>query len=96
MFLSGEKGDANANKEKITDESITDGSIEGQFCSFVCRSVRIGSYKAMPREKVVLTNKGLQIKTPAIINCKYLNFTVEFICVFIYLKWIYGSKSLLY
>merc|ERR1719369_309672 len=52
----------------ITDATIVDGSHPGQWCSLSCRSIRIGNYKVLPKEKITITMKGVQIKVPAIIN----------------------------
>ena len=52
----------------ITDATIVDGSHPGQWCSLPCRSIRIGNYKVLPKEKITITTKGVQIKVPAIIN----------------------------
>ena len=45
-----------------------DGSHPGQWCSLSCRSIRIGNYKVLPKEKITITSKGIQIKVPAIMN----------------------------
>ena len=42
------------------------GSQPGQWCAFICRSIRVGNYKVLPKEKITITEKGLQIKVPAI------------------------------
>jgi len=52
----------------ITDANIVDGSQPGQWCQLSCRSIRIGNYKVLPKEKITITAKGVQIKVPAIIN----------------------------
>eukprot|EP00092_Neocalanus_flemingeri_P016495 GFUD01017849.1.p1 GENE.GFUD01017849.1~~GFUD01017849.1.p1 ORF type:complete len:1547 (+),score=557.86 GFUD01017849.1:282-4922(+) len=52
----------------IPDANIVDGSHPGQWCSLPCRSIRIGNYKVLPKEKITITDKGVQIKVPAIIN----------------------------
>jgi len=52
----------------ISDANIVDGSHPGQWCSLPCRSIRIGNYKVLPKEKITITDKGVQIKVPAIIN----------------------------
>ena len=41
------------------------------FASLQCRSVRIGSYKSMPKEKALVTEHAFQIRVPAIGNRKY-------------------------
>jgi len=52
----------------ITDATIVDGSHPGQWCSLPCRSIRIGNYKVLPKEKITITMNGVQIKVPGIIN----------------------------
>ena len=39
-----------------------------QWCQLSCRSIRIGNYRVLPKEKITITTKGVQIKVPAIIN----------------------------
>jgi len=52
----------------ITDANIIDGSHPGQWCQLSCRSIRIGNYKVLPKEKITITAAGVLIKVPAIIN----------------------------
>ena len=52
----------------ISDDMILDGSMPGQWCSLACRSVRVGSYKVLPKDKINVTKSGVQIKVPAILN----------------------------
>jgi len=42
--------------------------VDGQCCQLSCRSIRIGNYKVLPKEKITITAKGVQIKVPPIIN----------------------------
>jgi len=74
--ISNEKKSEKNNNSKdpegdgslIPDANIVDGSHPGQWCSLPCRSIRIGNYKVLPKEKITITDKGVQIKVPAIIN----------------------------
>jgi len=50
------------------DENIFDGSAPGNWCNLACRSVRVGSYKVLPKDRISITEKGVQIKVPAIMN----------------------------
>lgn len=50
------------------EEIVVDGSVGGQWFTLACRSVRIGNYKVVPKEKITITQRGLQIKVPAILN----------------------------
>jgi len=52
----------------IPDANIVDGSHPGQWCSLPCRSIRIGNYKVLPKEKITITERGVQIKVQAILN----------------------------
>jgi len=52
----------------VSEVDIVDGSQPGQWCSLVCRSIRIGNYKVLPKEKIIITDKGVLIKVPAIMN----------------------------
>ena len=52
----------------MSEVDIVDGSQPGQWCSLVCRSIRIGNYKVLPKEKIIITDKGVLIKVPAIMN----------------------------
>ena len=42
--------------------------VSGQWCSLPCRSIRIGSYKVLPKERISVTEKGVQIRVPGIVN----------------------------
>ncbi|ROT66374.1 hypothetical protein C7M84_015603 [Penaeus vannamei] len=48
--------------------SLDDGTIKGSFTSIQCRSIRIGSYKVMPKERVVIASQGLRLKLPTVIE----------------------------
>ena len=52
----------------ITDVCDNQGKT---YASLSCRSIRIGSYKSMPKEKAAVTEIAIQIKVPAIGNRKY-------------------------
>lgn len=47
-------------------EAFIDGSMPGSYTLLHCRTVRIGSYKVVPRERVVLSTVGLWISVPSI------------------------------
>ena len=54
-------------------ETISQSDNQGKtFASLQCRSVRIGSYKSMPKEKAFVTEDAFQIRVPAIGNRKYM------------------------
>ena len=50
----------------LPDTNIVD--TQGNWCSLSCRSIRIGNYKVLPKDKITITDKGVQIKVPGIIN----------------------------
>jgi len=57
------------NAEKSEGSVIIYANIvDGQWCQLSCRSIRIGNYKVLPKEKITITAKGVQIKVPPIIN----------------------------
>jgi len=57
------------NAEKSEGSVINCANIvDGQWCQLSCRSIRIGNYKVLPKEKITITAKGVQIKVPPIIN----------------------------
>jgi sentrin-specific protease 7 len=47
-------------------DGILDGSIPGCFTLLQCRTVRIGSYKVVPKDRVLLSSVGIRIAVPAI------------------------------
>jgi hypothetical protein len=47
-------------------DGILDGSIPGSFTLLQCRTVRIGSYKVVPKDRVLLSSVGIRIAVPAI------------------------------
>ena len=67
--------EANTRIEKLAAEvkAIVDASNnQGRtYTSLQCRSIRVGSYKSMPKEKAVVTENAIQIKVPAISSRKY-------------------------
>jgi len=59
------------NNLKLQDgvpDNIIDGSQSNSWCSLSCRSIRIGNYKVLPKEKITITEKGIQIIVPGIMN----------------------------
>ncbi|XP_066937467.1 sentrin-specific protease 6-like isoform X5 [Macrobrachium rosenbergii] len=49
-------------------QSITDGTLKGPYTSIHCRSIRIGSYKVMPRDRMLIMPQGIKIKVPSILD----------------------------
>ena len=41
---------------------------QSNLCSLSCRLIRIGNYTVVPKDKITITDKGVQIKVPGIIN----------------------------
>ena len=41
-------------------------TLKGPYTSLICRSLRIGSYKMAPSEKVIFVSEGIRIKVPSI------------------------------
>ncbi|XP_015586245.1 uncharacterized protein LOC107263491 isoform X2 [Cephus cinctus] len=61
--VDGEEGVKGGGRESET-EDITDGSIQAPHTSILCRTVRIGSYKYIPRERVVISQNGIRLGVP--------------------------------
>ena len=75
---SNEDQVANEQLAKEVESIIAAGSNK-TFTSMNCRSIRVGSYKSMPKEKVNITEKAIQIRVPAIANGeRYKNCTLEY------------------
>ena len=51
----------------VADTNIVENA-GTNWCSLTCRSIRIGNYKVLPKDKITITEKGVQIKVPSIIN----------------------------
>ena len=50
---------------QVTDKMILDDAT-GERVELPCRSIRVGSYKSMPKERAVFTEKGIHLKVPDI------------------------------
>jgi sentrin-specific protease 7 len=53
-------------------DGIVDGSIPGSYTLVQCRTVRIGSYKVVPKDRVLLSSVGIRIAVPAIEDGEYM------------------------
>jgi sentrin-specific protease 7 len=58
-------------------DGIIDGSIPGSYTLVQCRTVRIGSYKVVPKDRVLLSSVGIRIAVPAIEDGEYLTSDVH-------------------
>lgn len=47
-----------------SEDNIKDNSVETPNTALLCRTVRIGSYKYIPREKVVISQNGVRFSVP--------------------------------
>ncbi|KAK8741250.1 hypothetical protein OTU49_002576, partial [Cherax quadricarinatus] len=47
-------------------QSLLDGTLKRPYTSVQCRSIRVGSYKVMPKERVLIVPEGFRIKIPPI------------------------------
>ncbi|XP_042230537.1 putative mediator of RNA polymerase II transcription subunit 26 [Homarus americanus] len=47
-------------------QSLLDGTLKGPYTSLQCRSIRVGSYKVMPKDRVLIVPQGLRLKIPPI------------------------------
>ena len=52
-------------------EQAAEGSILVPFALVQCRTVRIGTYKAKPSDKVGISTQGIEIKLPLPSNGKF-------------------------
>jgi hypothetical protein len=53
-------------------DGILDGTIPGSYTLLQCRTVRIGSYKVVPKDRVLLSSVGIRIAVPAIEDGEYV------------------------
>ncbi|MPC15755.1 hypothetical protein E2C01_008556 [Portunus trituberculatus] len=56
-------------------QSLNDGTLKGPYTSLQCRSLRIGSYKVMPKERVLIVPQGLRIEVPPIAEGKFFSIS---------------------
>lgn len=47
-------------------QSIVDGSMVGTYTLLDCRTVRIGNYKVVPKDRVLLSSAGIRIQVPSL------------------------------
>lgn len=45
---------------------LSDGTLKGPYTTLQCRSVRVGSYKVMPKDRVLIVPQGIRIKVPPV------------------------------
>lgn len=50
--------------------NMVDGSILAPHTSLTCRTVRIGSYKYIPQEKVIISQSGVRLGVPLLEDSK--------------------------
>ncbi|XP_017886629.1 uncharacterized protein LOC108628910 isoform X2 [Ceratina calcarata] len=48
----------------MNNEDIKDNSLQAPHTSLLCRTVRIGSYKYIPRERIVISSTGIRFGVP--------------------------------
>lgn len=48
---------------------------KGNFVGLSCRSIRVGSYKSMSKDKAMFTKVGVHMKVPDIIDRKFINLS---------------------
>merc|ERR1719309_1332529 len=63
-----ESSEKDAEVDESIFEDITAGCAPAQCFVLPCRSVRIGNYKVLPKEKISISPHGIQIKVPGIFN----------------------------
>lgn len=52
---------------------VVDNSIGAPHTSILCRTVRIGSYKYIPRERVVISQSGIRFGIPLLEDGKFIS-----------------------
>jgi len=45
-------------------EQAMDGSMTIPYILIICRTIRIGTYKTKPSDRVVISTEGLEMKVP--------------------------------
>ena len=60
--------------EMIPTSAIMSDISKGNFVGLSCRSIRVGSYKSMSKDKAVFTHTGIHVKVPDIIDRKSFFF----------------------
>jgi hypothetical protein len=63
-------------------DGILDGSIPGSYTLLQCRTVRIGSYKVVPKDRVLLSSVGIRIAVPAIEDGKCVRIILCYLFTF--------------
>ena len=68
-------GPASEKDNKITTlmsdlQSLLKQEVAGQSTNLICRSIRIGSYKTLAKEKVYFTQKAIYIRAPYLTDTK--------------------------
>ena len=61
---SSREGDTGA----VLEEWIMEESVAGPWCYLPCRSIGIGNYKVLPKNKLTVNARGVHLKVPGILN----------------------------
>lgn len=69
FFTGSESTDPDLKSSSVTDEMVLEEAKE-KFFTLQCRSIRIGSYKSMGKERSHFSTKGIQLKVPDMYNRK--------------------------
>lgn len=58
-------------------QALVEGTAVGTYTVFDCRSLRIGTLRAVPRDRVIVSTVGLRLKIPRIDNGTLTPFTIS-------------------
>lgn len=56
--------------ETKLNDILMDNLQPGQYTTITCRSIRIGSYKTMPTDRVLISTEGIKFVVPSFSNGK--------------------------
>lgn len=63
-YSPGSEEGTEGGSTKSEDQNFTDSSTQNVHTALLCRTVRIGSYKYVPREKVIVSQNGVRFGVP--------------------------------
>lgn len=54
--------------ETKLEDILMDNLQPGQYTTITCRSIRIGSYKVVPKDRVLISSEGIKFIVPSFQN----------------------------
>ncbi|KAG7299477.1 hypothetical protein JYU34_016438 [Plutella xylostella] len=58
--------DSGIGMDESSRDDVSQGPLQGVVTSFNCRTIRIGSYRYTPKEKIYISSKGIKIVAPSL------------------------------